>query len=67
MLTFFHQSVYYSDHSVPCIKLIHKIKHSPSFIHTIYDYGKRDVEKLSNKLSNVKWIYIVSLCIEEVV
>ena len=50
-----------SDHSVPCIKLIHKIKHSPSFKRTIYDYRKLDVEKLSNELSNVRWMDIVSL------
>ena len=46
---------------MPCIKLIHKIKHSPSFKRTIYDYGKLDVEKLSNELSNVKWMDIVPL------
>ncbi len=50
-----------SDHSVPCVKLIHKIKHSPSFKRTIYDYRKLDVEKLSNELSNVRWMDIVSL------
>ena len=43
-----------SDYSVPCIKLIHKIKQSPLFKRTIYDYGKFDVEKLSNELSSVK-------------
>ena len=48
-------------YSVPCIKLIHKTKHSPSFKRTIYDYGKPDFEKLSNELSNVKWVDIVSL------
>ena len=50
-----------SDHSMPCVKLIHKIKHSPSFKRTIYDYRKLDIEKLSNELSNVKWMDIVSL------
>ena len=50
-----------SDHSVPCVKLIHKIKLSPSFKRTIYDYRKLDVEKLSNELSNVRWMDIVSL------
>ena len=50
-----------SDHVMPCIKLDHKTKHSPSFKRTIYDYGKPDVEKLSNELSNVKWVDIVSL------
>ena len=50
-----------SDHSVPCVKLIHKIKHRPSFKHTSYDYRKLDVEKLSNELSNVRWVDIVSL------
>ena len=50
-----------SDHLVPCIKLIHKIKHSPSFKRTIYDNRKLDVEKLSNELSNVRWMDIVSL------
>ena len=50
-----------SDHSVPCIKLIHKIKYSSSFKRTIYDYGKHDVEKLFNELSNVEWMDIVAL------
>ena len=50
-----------SDHSVSCVKLIHKIKHRPSFKRTIYDYRKLDVEKLSNELSHVKWMDIVSL------
>ena len=50
-----------SGHSVPCLKFNHKIKHSPSFKRTIYDYGKLDIEKLSNELSNVKRIDIVSL------
>ena len=42
-------------------KLIHKIKHSPSFKRTIYDLKKLDVEKLSNELSNVKGMDIVFL------
>ena len=46
---------------MPFIKLIHKIKHSPSFKRTIYDYRKFDVEKLSNELSNVRWMDMVSL------
>ena len=46
---------------MPCVKLIHKIKHSPSFNRTIYDYRKLDVEKLSNELSNVRWMDSVSL------
>ena len=59
MLTFFHQSVV----TIQCraLKLIHKIKHNPSFKRTIYDYRKLYVEKLSNELSNVKWMDIVSL------
>ena len=40
---------------------MHKIKHSPSFKRTIYDYRKLDVEELSNELSNVRWMDIVSL------
>ena len=50
-----------SDHAMQCIKLDHKTKHSPSFKRTIYDYGKPDVKKLSNELSNVKWVDTVSL------
>ena len=46
---------------MPCIKLIRKIKHSPLFKRTIYDYRKLDVEKLSNELSNVRWMDIISL------
>ena len=40
---------------------MHKIKHRPSFKRTIYDYRKLDVEELSNELSNVRWMDVVSL------
>ena len=44
-----------SDHAMPCIKLDHKTKHSPSFKRTIYDYGKPDVEKLTSSLMLSGW------------
>ena len=40
-----------SEHTMPCIKLINKITHSPLFKRTIYDKEKIEVQKFLNELS----------------